>query len=88
MKTKIWIAILLTALVLAAGITALANGELELPRWAISSGATDASNGDITLNATLGQPVVGEVSDGEVTLGQGYWYGGSSYATYLPIILK
>jgi hypothetical protein len=88
MKTKIRIAVLALALLMAAGGVALANGDLEIPRWVISSGATEAASGDISLNATLGQPIIGEVSNGEVTLGQGYWYGGDGYRVYLPLIQK
>ena len=88
MKTKILILVFALAVFLAAAGIALADVSLELPRWVISGGATVADSGGIHLNATLGQPVVGVVSNAEVTLGQGFWVGGSSYAIYLPIINK
>jgi hypothetical protein len=48
----------------------------------------------VTLRATLGQPVVGLVAGdgGEITLGQGFWRGGSlpagQYRVYLPLVEK
>ena len=56
----------------------LANGIIELPRWVFGGGAADSNAGGITLNATLGQPVVGPVTSEGVTLGQGFWHGSST----------
>jgi len=69
MKTKILILALLLALLLAVAGVALANGVVELRRVVLSGGASDSAAGDITLHATLGQPVAGIVSGGDVTLG-------------------
>jgi hypothetical protein len=47
-----------------------------------------------TISSSIGQPVAGEVSAGIYTLGGGFWGGGvvvpvaSSYAVYLPLVLK
>ena len=91
MKTKILIAVLALS-ILAAGGIALANGAPELPRWAIGSGTTDASSGDISLNAFLGQPIVGDIFEGELVLGQGFWHGtdlpGSPNNIYLPLVQR
>jgi hypothetical protein len=92
MKTKIPILVLVLVLSLVLGGLALANGGLELPRWALGGGASDSAAGGTALRATLGQPVVGVVSAGVVTLGQGFWHGGSlpegGYDLYLPIIKR
>jgi hypothetical protein len=88
MKTKILILALALVLFLAAGGAALANGTLELPRWLISGGATDATSGDISLHASLGQPVVGIVSGEDVSVGQGFWFGGSGFYIYLPLVMR
>ena len=94
MKTKILILALVLALLLAAAGLGLANGVVDLPRWVLSSGASDSVAGDTVLRATLGQPVVGLVAsgDGQVTLGQGFWHGGSlpvgGYDIYLPAVLR
>ena len=89
MKTKILILALAFALFLTGAGVVLANGGVELPRWALGGGASDSASGDVTLRATLGQPVVGVVTSGggDVTLGQGFWHGGW-YRTYLPLIQK
>jgi hypothetical protein len=91
-KVKIWALVLV--LFLAATGVSLANDTVELPRWVLGGGASDSGSGDTTLRATLGQPVVGLVanSGGEVTLGQGFWRGGSLpeglYHVYLPLVLR
>jgi len=90
MKTKMLI--LALVLFLAAAGAALANGGIELPRWVLSGGASDSAGGDVALRATLGQPVVGVVSGGDVTLGQGFWHGGrlpgGGYDIYLPLVQR
>ena len=90
MKTKILIlALVLSLLPVVAGV-ALANGDLELPRWALGGGASSSTAEGVVLQATLGQPVVGVVSSGDVTLGQGFWHGGSlpegGHDIFLPLV--
>ncbi len=57
--------------------------------WVVAGGGGSASGGSVTLNATLGQPIVGDSSGGGTRLGAGYWYGGTtpSYRVYLPVVL-
>ena len=87
MKTKILILVL--ALFLAVTGVALANGGLDLPWQVLGGGASDSAAGDVTLHATLGQPVVGVVSGGDVTLGQGFWCGATpGYNIYLPLVIR
>ena len=89
MKTNVLILALVLALILAAAGVALANGGLSRPREVLSGGASDSAAGDVTLRATLGQPVVGIVSGGDVTLGQGFWHGGApAYKSYLPLVTR
>jgi hypothetical protein len=88
-KTIHVLALALAIASLGAGL-ALANGTVELPRQVLSGGASGATAaGGVSLRATLGQPVVGVVSDGDVTLGQGFWHGGAAgYRIYLPLVVK
>ncbi len=72
MKTKILIFSLVMVLSLAIVGLALANNGVAVPRWVLGGGASDSTAGDTTLRATLGQPIVGVVSDGNVTLGKGF----------------
>jgi len=84
MKTKI----LILSLV-AVGVV-LANNGGELPRQVLGGGASSSAGGDVTLQATLGQPVVGGITGGDVTLGQGFWYGTTpaGYNIYLPLVIR
>ena len=89
MKTNTLILALVLALFLAAAGVAVANGGLARPREVLSGGASDSAAGDVTLRATLGQPVVGAVSGGDVTLGQGFWRGAApGYRIYLPLVMR
>ena len=94
MKNKILIlslALVLALTVMATG-AALANGDLVLRRWALGGGVTDSAAGAVSLRATLGQPVAGVVSAGDITLGQGFWHSGvlpeDGNDIYLPLVLK
>jgi len=89
MKTKILILALVLALFLAAAGVALANGDVELTRRVRGGGASDSAAEGVALHATLGQPVVGGVSRGDVTLGQGFWGGATpGYDVYLPLVMR
>lgn len=89
MKTKILILVLMLALLLAVASAALANGSSALSRWVLSGGASDSAAGSVTLHATLGQPVVGVISSGNITLRQGFWYGTTpGHKIYLPLLLR
>lgn len=92
MKTKILILALVLALFLAVTGVALANDDIARLRWVLGGGVSDATAGDVTLRAMLGQPVVGTASGGDVTLGQGFWHGGSlpegGYDIYLPLVIR
>ena len=87
MKAKILILALVLCLTVAG--VALANGALDFPRRALGSGASNSSGGTVSLRATLGQPVVGTISNGDnsVQLKQGFWHG-SDFRTYLPLLLQ
>ena len=89
MKTKILILALVLALFLVVAGVALANGGITRARWVLGGGASDSAAGGVTLRATLGQPVVGVVSGGDVTLGQGFWCGAiPGYNIYLPLVIR
>ena len=91
MKTKILILILVVVLSLAVVGLALADGGLAWPRWVLSSGASESTAGDVAIHATLGQPMVGVISQGDVTLRQRFWHGEQfpeSGHVYLPMLEK
>jgi len=77
-------------IMMAAASAALADS-VELPRWVLGSGASDSTAGSTSLHATLGQPVVGVVAGGDVSLGQGFWHGGATiedHYIFLPLVLR
>ncbi len=94
MKTKVLILTLVLAVSLVVAGLALANGGVERLREVLSGGASNsAAAGGIALRATLGQPVAGVIasSDGNISVGQGFWHGGAAagggYKVYLPLVL-
>jgi len=90
MKAKVLILMLVLVLSLLVAGLALANGGVERMREVVAGGATDSTAGSAILRATLGQPVVGVISGGDVTLGQGFWPGGAAteYSVYLPLVIR
>jgi hypothetical protein len=87
MKTRGLIIVLMLALILAAVGVAWASSGVEFKRSVLSGGASESASGGVSLRATLGQPIVGVVFGGDVTLGQGFWFGGTrSYGIYLPLV--
>jgi hypothetical protein len=64
----------LFAALVMAGI-ALATSGPAVDWQVVAGGGMPASGGAVTLNDTLGQPIVGASSGGDVALGAGYWVG-------------
>jgi len=75
MKKKTILIIILVVGILGLTLSiALAKGEV-IQRKVFGGGVADASGGNVQVSATLGQPVVGASSGGNVSLGAGYWHG-------------
>ena len=78
-------------LLMIAG-TAFALSAPTIDWWVFGGGGGTSSNGEITMNATIGQPLVGSSSDGDVSLHSGYWVSGTvseqEYLNYLPLVLR
>jgi hypothetical protein len=83
------------------------GGPSMLPPWtALRTGAADydlswntvdggghtfSTGGDYTLGGTIGQSDAGQMSEGEYTLGGGFWGGGVvtvSHDVYLPLVVR
>ena len=89
MKTYLQILVVGLALSLLVAGSTLAQDPVERPREVFSGGFTESDDGSVSLRATLGQPLVGTVSEGLVTLRQGFWHGGTAgYAVYLPLVVR
>jgi hypothetical protein len=69
---------------------ALANGAAERSRQVLSGGASDATAaGGVSLQATLGQPMVGPSGQGSYKLCTGFWCGlAEEHDVYLPLIMR
>ena len=80
--------ILITFLLLAG--TVLASNGLEIPRYVIGSGGGPAEVSPYALNGTVGQSVVGVVSNASYQLCSGFWCRpvGGEYRIYLPTVLR
>lgn len=64
---------LLAALLLVSMVLAASGPAVD---WqVVAGGGAPAAGGNITLNDTLGQPIIGASSGGNVGLGAGYWVG-------------
>jgi hypothetical protein len=82
---------LLLVLTAAKGLanTVLANGIPTIDWSVIGSGGGHAQAGIYTLDATIGQAVVGTATDTGLELCSGFWCGTPGrYKVYLPLVLR
>ncbi len=94
LKQRLRILLLTGMMLFTFAALAVAAGEV-LPRYVVSSGGGSLSNGGVTLQGSIGQPLVGAVSQG-VTLCSGYHCGagvpsipgGGTEVVYLPLITR
>jgi hypothetical protein len=77
----------LVALLVVAGSALAANGYEIFPH-VFGSGGGRVQAGDYVLDATIGQALVGEVSEGSFELCAGFWCGMGRYKAYLPLVLR
>jgi uncharacterized repeat protein (TIGR01451 family) len=64
---------LLVCLMLVGAALAMASPPA-IGWWVLGSGGAPSSGGAVTMNDTLGQPLIGPSSGGDVSLHGGYWY--------------
>ena len=74
-------------LCLLAVARTLAHGSASVDWWVMGSGGVPSTGaGGIALNDTIGQPIIGPLSNEPVSMGAGYWYGAATrYRVYLPL---
>ena len=72
----------LLPLYLLLGITTCIHA-LTIDKSVVASGGEPLSNNDIHLNLTLGEPLIGTVTN-DVTLDQGFWAGGLLVEPLVP----
>ena len=86
LKRSIAGAVLLMIL-LPAGVQAQTGGGYDLTWSVIAGGATDTAGSTYTLNATAGQPVATQSSNGGLLLLAGFWHW-PQYNINLPICIR
>ena len=75
--------------VAARDLTGLQNlSGLDLSWTVLGAGGGHAASASYSLEATLGQPLVGPSSGSAVTIAAGFWQDQAGYRVYLPIVLK
>ena len=79
---------LVVVLILAVSGMVLAANGTGLARWVLGGGASGSTGNNVTMNATLGQPVVGVVSGGNVSVSQAFWHGVYNATIYLPLVQR
>jgi uncharacterized repeat protein (TIGR01451 family) len=72
-KQKLLLAVL-CACGLALAVAVWANATPAVDWWVFASGGAPSSGGAVAMADTLGQPVIGPSSGGDVALQAGYWY--------------
>jgi len=85
-----WTALLLVlgGILLLFGVV-LANGTRSIDRYVIGGGGGHSEAAPYTLDATIGQPVVGQVENLPYELCSGFWCGAAvEYKIYLPLVLR
>jgi hypothetical protein len=90
MKTRILIMLVVCLLVVGA---AVASELISIDWYVFGGGGGSVSNGTTEIESTIGQPVVGGVSEGKLVLCSGYWCGSDGIYIapkyiYLPLVMK
>ena len=89
MRKQYWIALTMGVLLaLMSAVIVFAVVDTSVDWWVLSGGGAPSSADGITMNGTLGQPVVGQSSSGDVSLGAGYWTRDMEYAVYVPLVMR
>lgn len=79
--------VLLMLIVALAAVEAAASDGFAVTRYAFNGGGGVSQVGDLRLTGSVGQPIVGSGSNGEVSVDSGFWWGPAvSHAAYLPLV--
>ena len=87
-RTTIITIVLLSCLLIAAGV--FVDGIPKIDRWVIAGGGGGSNGGVVTLDASLGESIVGISSGGSIVLEAGFWTGtaGRSNQIFLPLLSR
>ncbi len=91
-RKKLVLALAVVALLALSGAVLAQGGEPAVDWWVLAGGGGSATGAGVTLHDTLGQPVAGGSSGGNVSLAAGYWQEATALeltqATWLPLVLR
>ncbi len=77
------------AALLVTGIAMAGNSTPTVDWWVIGGGGGHQESGICSLDGTIGQPLVGTVSNTPYDLCTGFWCGTfAEHRIYLPIVLR
>jgi hypothetical protein len=75
-----------------AAETSSGLGAISRPRHVMDAGSQAVSVNGVSMRGSLGQPIVGVRSNGDVVLEQGFWHGRETgeegLSIYLPLVMK
>lgn len=72
-----------------AGVSAEELLDSAIDWWVVASTGGVASGGEFAIHDTLGQPIAGASSNGDLSVQAGYWSGvAPEYPLYLPLIQR
>lgn len=86
LKTSILLALIACLLVVSA-VAALSGPDIS---WnVVAGGGGTAAGGNITISDTIGQPIVGSSSGGNINVDAGYWVPlAIEFSIFLPVISR
>lgn len=89
-STKYWIVLSVFIMLITLVFTPVIAAELNEVTWfVIGGGGGLATDGIYTLNGTIGQPVTGRYSSGDIDLCSGFWCKVlEHYKIFLPLIMR
>ena len=82
--------LIIILLSLFVAVAAVASGDTKTIWYVLGGGGGGGcSAGQTCLQGTFGQPIVGYVSNGSISIGSGFWYGVSrEMSIYLPFVRR
>ena len=89
-STKYWFVLSVFIVLITLVLTPVMAAELNEVTWfVIGGGGGPATYGIYTLNGTIGQPVAGRYSSGDIDLCSGFWCKVlEHYKIFLPLIMR
>lgn len=82
------IALIVLCLMLVAAAGVRGAQSVAIDRGVIAGGGAHLAQGDVRLDTTLGQPIVGAYTQGDLALCVGFWCQHPEFHIYIPVVLR